>query len=130
MLIGGDDNSNDVITFGTCFSMLVYSCARFRFALIYGNLTAQSPGSHRGIGDRIPIPETLLRALLHFPAPPLERPGELARRLEHCTFYKAASRATCYSGIPRGCDKMYKQTIKKMPCVPAPFVFSTWALVC
>ena len=58
MLIGGDDNSNGVITFGTCFSMLVYICARFRFALIYGNLTAQSPGSHRGIGDRIPIPET------------------------------------------------------------------------
>ena len=58
MLNGGDDNTNDVITFGTCFSMLVYICARFRFALIVGNLTAQSPGSHRGIGDGIPIPET------------------------------------------------------------------------
>ena len=58
MLIGGDDNSNDVITLGTCFSMLVYLCARFRFALIDGNLTAQSPGSHRGMGDGIPIPET------------------------------------------------------------------------
>ena len=81
MMNGGDDNSNDVITFGTCFSMLLYICARFHFALIDGNLTAQSPGSHRGIGDRIPIRETLLRALLHFPAPPPERPGELARRL-------------------------------------------------
>ena len=58
MLNGGDDNTNDVITFGTCFSMLVYICARFRFALIDGNLTAQSPGSHRGIGDGILIPKT------------------------------------------------------------------------
>ena len=58
MLIGGDGNSNDVITLGTCFSMLDYLCARFHFALIDGNLTAQSPGSHRGIGDGIPIPET------------------------------------------------------------------------
>ena len=130
MLIGGDDNSNDVITLGTCFSMLVYICARFRFALIDGNLMAQSPGSHRGIGDGIPITETQLRAFLPFPAPPPERPGELARRLEHCTFYKAASRATCHSGIPRECDKMYKQTTKKMPCVPALFAFSRWALVC
>ena len=131
MLIGGDDNSNGVITFGTCFSMLVYICARFRSALIYGNLTAQSPRSHRRIGDRIPIPETLLRALLTFPAPPPESPGELARRLEHCTFYKAPSRATCHSGIPQGCDKMYKETTKKkMPCVPVSFVFSRWALIC
>ena len=50
MLIGGDDISNDVITLGTCFSMFVYIRARFRFALIGGNLTAQSTGSHRGIG--------------------------------------------------------------------------------
>ena len=53
MPIGGNDNSNDVITLGTCFSMLVYLCARFD-----GNLTAQSPGSQRGIGYGIPIPET------------------------------------------------------------------------
>ena len=46
MLIGGAD-SNDVITLGTCF----------RFALIGGNLTAQSTGSHRGIGGGIQIPE-------------------------------------------------------------------------
>ena len=44
MLIGREDISNDVIIFGTCFSMFVY--IRFRFALIGGNLTAQSTGSH------------------------------------------------------------------------------------
>ena len=48
MLIGGDDISNDVITLGTCFLVLVYIRARFRFALIGGNLTAQSTGSHKG----------------------------------------------------------------------------------
>ena len=37
MLIGGDDISNDVITLGTCFSMFVYICAHFCFALIGGN---------------------------------------------------------------------------------------------
>ena len=44
MLIGGDDISNDVITLGTRFSILVYIRARFLFALIGGNLTAQSTG--------------------------------------------------------------------------------------
>ena len=53
MLIGGDGISNDVITLGTCFSMSVYIRARFRFLLIGGNLTAQSTGSHRGIGGGI-----------------------------------------------------------------------------
>ena len=81
MLIGGEDFSNDVITLGTCFSMFVYIRACFHFALIGGNLTAQSTGSHRGIGGGIQIPETQLQALLPFPAPPPECPGELARRL-------------------------------------------------
>ena len=58
MLIGGDDISNDAITLGTCFSMFVYNRARFRFALIGGNLTAQSTRSHRRIGGRIQVPET------------------------------------------------------------------------
>ena len=40
MLSGADNISNDVITLGTCFSMFVYIRARFRFALIGGNLTA------------------------------------------------------------------------------------------
>ena len=52
MLIGGDDITNDitndVITLGKCFSMFVYIRARFPFALIDGNLTVQSTGSHRG----------------------------------------------------------------------------------
>jgi len=58
MLIGGDDISNDVITLGACFSMFVYICVRFRFALIGGSLTAQSTGSHKGIEGGIQIPET------------------------------------------------------------------------
>ena len=80
MLIGRDDISNDVITLGTCFSTFVYIRPRIRFAPIGGNLTAQWTGNHRGIGGRIQIPERQLQALLVFPAPPPERPGELARR--------------------------------------------------
>ena len=81
MLIGGDDISNDIITLATCFSMFVYIHARFHFALIGGNLTAQSTGSHRGNGDGIQMPEMQLQALRPFPTPPPEHPGELARRL-------------------------------------------------
>ena len=58
MLIGGDDISNDVITLDACFLIFVYIRARFRFVLIGGNLTAQSMGSHRGIGGGIQIPKT------------------------------------------------------------------------
>ena len=61
MLIGGDDIKNDVITRGacfTCFSMFVYIRARFRFALIGENLTAQSTRSNREIEGGIQIPET------------------------------------------------------------------------
>ena len=58
MLIGEDDISYDVITLGTCFSTFVYICARFRFSLIHGNLTAQSTRSNRGIGRGIQILET------------------------------------------------------------------------
>ena len=47
MLIGGDDIGNDVMTLGMCFSLFVYFCAYFCFALISGNLTAQSMDSHR-----------------------------------------------------------------------------------
>jgi len=47
-VIGGDDVSNDVITLGTCFSIFVYIRARFHFALIGGNLTAQSTGEPQG----------------------------------------------------------------------------------
>ena len=55
MLIGEDDISDDVITLGMCFSMFVYIRAHFRFILIARNLTAQSVGSHRGIGRGIQI---------------------------------------------------------------------------
>ena len=58
MLIGRGDIIKDVIALGTCFSMFVYIRVCFYFALISGNLTAQSTGSHRGIGGRIQIPET------------------------------------------------------------------------
>ena len=58
MLIGGDGISNYVNTLGTCFSMLVYIRAPFRFTLIGGNLTAQSTGRHRGIANGIQLPET------------------------------------------------------------------------
>ena len=44
--------------------MFAYIRARFRFALIGGNLKAQSTGSHRGIESGIQIPETWLQALL------------------------------------------------------------------
>ena len=54
MLIGGHDITNYVITPG----ILSYIRACFRFALIGGNLTAQSMGNHRGTGEGIKIPET------------------------------------------------------------------------
>ena len=57
MLICENDISN-VIILGMCFSIFVYICIRLHFALIGRNLTAQSTGSHRGIGRAIQIPET------------------------------------------------------------------------
>ena len=45
MLIGGDDICDDVMNLGTCFSMFFHISARFSFALIGGNLTAQSTGT-------------------------------------------------------------------------------------
>ena len=61
MLIGRDDISNDIITFGASFHLFFNVCyirVGFHFMLIGGNLTAQSTGSYRGIGGRIQIPET------------------------------------------------------------------------
>ena len=49
-------------------SLFTLFCARLRFKLIGGNLTAQSTGSHRRIGGRIQIPAKKLQALLPFPA--------------------------------------------------------------
>ena len=67
--------------------MFVYIRARFRFALIGGNLTAEQTGSHRETGGGIEMPETELQALLSFPAQPLERLRELARRLPYRFLY-------------------------------------------
>ena len=58
IVIGRDDTSIDVIALGTCFSMFVCIRARFGFALIGENLTAQSTGNHRGIGGGIQISKT------------------------------------------------------------------------
>ena len=85
MLIGGDDISNDVSTLGTCFLMFIHILASFRFALIGGSLTAESTGSHRGIG-RIgggsnSNSRDVVASSPSFSALPPERPAELVRRL-------------------------------------------------
>ena len=81
MLIGGDDISNDVITLGSCLSMFIYIRARFRFALIGGNLTAQSTGNHREVGGGIQIPETYSCKLFFLFPLRRQSAGELARKL-------------------------------------------------
>ena len=87
MLIGRDDISNDVITLGTCFSIFVYIRVRFRFALIGGNLTAQSTGAtgnwrwnsnFRSVVEGSPT----------FSCPAARAPGELARKLLFCDIQK------------------------------------------
>ena len=87
MLIGRDDISNDVIILGTCFSIFVYISVRFRFALIGGNLTAQSTGAtgnwrwnlnFRGVVEGSPT----------FSRPAARAPGELAGRLLFCYIQK------------------------------------------
>ena len=60
MVIAGDDITNDIITLR----------ARFRFAMIEGNLTAQSMGSPQGIGGGIQIPDTYCSCKLSFLFPP------------------------------------------------------------
>ena len=67
MLIGRDDISNDIITLGTCFSKFVYIRARFHFALIGRNLTAQSTGRHRGIGGGFKFQRCNCKLSLLFP---------------------------------------------------------------
>ena len=74
------------LTFARVFSMFVYIRAHFRSMLIGRNLTAQSTGSHKGIGGGIQILETSLQALppsLPSPPPPTlpECPRECSRRL-------------------------------------------------
>ena len=74
ILIGGDD-----IPLSRVFSRFVYIRARFRFALIVGNLTAQSTESLKGIGGGIQIPEERRSCKLSFLFPPRHQsaPGSL-----------------------------------------------------
>ena len=58
------------LTFARVFSMFVYIRAHFRSMLIGRNLTAQSTGSHKGIGGGIQILETSLQALPPSHPPP------------------------------------------------------------
>ena len=51
MLIGRDDISNDVITFGMCFSMFVYIRADWQKS------DSSVNGEPQGIGGEIEIPE-------------------------------------------------------------------------
>ena len=69
MLIGGDGISDDVITRGTCFSMFGYIRVRFRFALIGGNLTAQSKGNQRGISGGIKNSRDVVKSSPSFSCP-------------------------------------------------------------
>ena len=97
MLIDEDDISNDVITFGTCLSiMFVYIRARFRFELIGRNLTAQSKKWNSNSRDVVSS-----SSLLPFHAPP---PGRPARRtysqaIKAHDFSKAVSRAAPFMVI-------------------------------
>ena len=106
MLIGGGDICNDAITLGTCFSMFVYICARFCFALIGGNLTAQSTGTQRGIGGGIQIPETLLqaRSIPSFSSP-TARVRELAHRLINLMCQEQNDISTLFFHVMLFCGK-------------------------
>ena len=81
MLIGRDDISDEVITFGRSFSTFVDIHACFRYALIGRNLTAQPMGRHRGLEVELEF-QRQLQALFPFLPLPLEPPpGKLACRL-------------------------------------------------
>ena len=60
----------------TCFLMFVYIRARVRFALIGGNLTAQSTGRHKGMGGEIQIPKKDVVASSPFFPPRLQSAPE------------------------------------------------------
>ena len=67
------------ISLSHVFSRFVYIRARFRFALIVGNLTAQSTESHKEIGSGTQIPEERRSCKLSFLFPPRHQnaPGSL-----------------------------------------------------
>ena len=96
MLIGRDDINNDVITLAKYFSVFVYTGARFRFALIGGNLTAQSTGSHSRIGGGIQIPATYLQALLPFSRPVARAPWTACSQAKVFRSRKDSNSVTLY----------------------------------
>ena len=53
MLIGGDDISNDVITFGACFLVFFNVCLHLRSFPLCADWRLSPTGSHRGIGERV-----------------------------------------------------------------------------
>ena len=81
ILIGGDDISNDVITLGTCSSMLFYIRTLFHFALIGGKSDSSVDGEPQGNWRWNSNSRGVIASSPFFSAPPTERPGELARRL-------------------------------------------------
>ena len=70
MLVGGDDVSNDVSSIFHMVSMFVYIHTCFRFALIGGNLTAQSRWCHRGILRQNSSSRDMVASALSFSCPP------------------------------------------------------------
>ena len=99
MLIGGDDISNDV----TCSSMFVYIRARFRFALIGGNLTAQSTGSHREFEAEFKFQRRSYKLSFLFPPRHQSAPESLLAGLEYLMALPAQR-------------KRLKQTNNTCPC--------------
>ena len=86
MLIGGDDISNDVITLGACFHVFFNVFFTFAFVSALRWLAKIWQLSWRGVTGELEAEfkfqrRCKLQAFLPFPTPPLERPKELARRL-------------------------------------------------
>ena len=75
----------------TWFSMFVYIHTCFRFALIGGNLTAQSRWCHRGILRQNSSSRDMVASSLSFSCPAPECPRELAHRLRTPLQAEAAS---------------------------------------
>ena len=87
MLIGGDDVSDDVITLGrafTCFSMFSLHSRSFPLCADWRKSDSSVDGESQGNWRQNSNFQRRckLQAFLPFPAPPLERPKELARRLD------------------------------------------------
>ena len=77
--------SNDVNTLGTCFSMFVYIRAPFRFALIVGNLTAQSTRSHRKLETEFIFQRRCCKLSFLFPPHHQSAPESFLAGYKHST---------------------------------------------